>query len=71
MFKRRTSRVKCEVGEVELENEEGGMVMGVCARCTRCGHETESYRTEQNSILRCLVLMRQECPECESNFYFE
>lgn len=41
------------------------------AECTRCNHETESYGIESVSIRRCLVLMREECPRGENNFYVE
>jgi len=35
----------------------------------RCGHTTESCRTEEESIKRCLALMNDECPNGENNFY--
>ena len=34
-----------------------------------CQHTTESFGTGEKSVKRCLVLMRQECPEGEENFY--
>jgi hypothetical protein len=52
----------------ELEGDYG-TVLSIGARCSRCGHETESFGTGESSIKRCLVLMREECPEGESNFY--
>jgi hypothetical protein len=63
------SRVKCEVEEVELENDAGLMVDGVQATCTQCDHQTESFGTSEASVRRCLALMREECPEGEENFY--
>jgi len=65
----RSSRIECEIEEVELENDEGFEVAGVCATCTKCGHQTESFGTEGASIRRCLALMREECPLGEQNFY--
>jgi hypothetical protein len=62
-------RVLASVEEVEVENDEGHPVEGVCAVCSRCGHETESYGTTEASIRRCLVLLREECPRDERNFY--
>jgi hypothetical protein len=62
-------RVKCEVEEAELENDEGLYVWGVCVTCTRCHHSTESFGTEGPSVRRCLALLREECPYDESNFY--
>lgn len=41
------------------------------AECNRCRHETESYGTEDVSIRRCLVLMREECPLRENNYYIQ
>ena len=43
----------------------------VVAYCTRCDHETESYGQHDGSVKRCLVLMREECPLGERNFYVE
>lgn len=47
------------------------MQPGVCATCSECDHETESFGTSDRSIKRCLVLMREECPLGEENFYVE
>jgi hypothetical protein len=63
-------RVRCEIQETELDGDYGS-VAGVSARCSRCGHETQSFGTSEASIKRCLVLMREECPESEQNFYVE
>jgi hypothetical protein len=62
-------RIRCVVGETTITNEEGIEVDSVEAVCRRCGHETESYGTGEDSILRCLALMREECPRNEKNFY--
>jgi hypothetical protein len=63
------ARVRCEIEETELENEEGREIPGVTATCSRCGHETESFGTGPANILRCLAIMREECPEGQRNFY--
>lgn len=62
-------RVRCEIEETELENDDGRMIDGVTATCSRCGHETESFGTSERSVARCLVLMREECGNQENNFY--
>jgi hypothetical protein len=62
-------RVECEVHEVELENDHGRLVAGVSVSCSRCDHETESFGTTERSVKRCLVLLREECPNGEDNFY--
>jgi hypothetical protein len=63
-------RVRCEIQETELDGDYGS-VAGISATCSRCGHETQSFGTSEASIKRCLVLMREECPESEQNFYVE
>jgi len=60
--------VSCEIEETALEGDYG-MVASIQARCSRCGHETESFGTTERSTQRCLALMREECPAGESNFY--
>lgn len=68
-------KVHCEIEEIELEGDYTDhldnpvLIASVCARCSRCGHETESYGTSAASVRRCLVLMREECPEDEGNWY--
>lgn len=61
-------KVSCEIEETELEGDYG-MVTGIRASCSHCGHETESFGSSETSIKRCLALMREECPAGESNFY--
>lgn len=62
-------RVKCEVEETEMENEYGRSVPSVRVTCGECGHATESFGSEEPSVKRCLVLLREECPENAANFY--
>ncbi len=61
-------RVAVEIEEIELQGD-FGPIDSVCARCTRCGHETESFGISEASIRRCLAILREECPEDEQNFY--
>lgn len=60
--------VTCELTEVELQGDYGD-VPSIVAVCSRCGNETESFGTGEASVRRCLVLMREECPRRERNFY--
>ena len=62
-------KVPCSIDFVDLENDDGREIEGVRATCSRCGNETESFGGESVSVRRCLVLMREECPEGEVNFY--
>jgi len=61
-------RIACDVQEVEMEGDYG-IVAGVRVTCRKCGHETESYGTDERSIRRCLALMNEECECGEDNFY--
>jgi hypothetical protein len=61
--------VECQIDYVELENDDGLQIDGVRAICERCEHETESFGTTSASVRRCLVLMREECPREEHNYY--
>lgn len=63
-------RVECEIEETTLEGDYREME-GVTATCSRCGHESESYGISDASIKRCLVLLREQCPNGEQNFYVE
>ncbi len=60
--------VNCEVEEITLQGDHGD-VESVCATCSRCGQSEESYGTGDASINRCLVMLRQNCPRGEQNFY--
>lgn len=70
-------RVQCDVEEVTLEGDYDysysydydNSVDGVQVTCSRCGHYTESYGTEERSVSRSLALLREECPRGEKNFY--
>jgi hypothetical protein len=64
------SRVTCVITEVDLEGDHRP-VPGIMAECTKCEHTTESFGTDGASIRRCLVLMREECPLDEANWYEE
>lgn len=62
-------RVKCSVDEITLKNSSEMETPSVEATCGRCNHSTHSFGTSERSVRRCLVLMRNECPNDEENFY--
>lgn len=64
-------RVKCLVENTTLRDLEGENVDAIVAECRKCGHETESFGRTEGSILRCLALMREDCPLGEKNFYVD
>ena len=65
------SLVTVSVNQTEVENDNGYPVASVEAECSRCGHRAQSFGTSDRSVKRCLVLLREECPKHESNFYRE
>jgi len=62
--------VACEVVTAYLEGDYAE-VEGMCATCSRCGYETESFGTTEASIRRCLALLREGCPNREWNYYVD
>lgn len=63
------AKVECEVEEIEIENDKGRMQEGVQVTCGNCGYVVQSFGTSGRSVRRCLVLLKEECPEGEKNFY--
>ncbi len=59
-----SARKECDVEYTRIENDEGRQVDGVVVKCVDCEAETESYGHGDNSVRRCLALMRETC-ECE------
>lgn len=52
-----------------VENERGQLVPGCVATCSQCQHKEESFGDGIKSQKRCLAMLRENCPEGESNFY--
>lgn len=67
------AKIPCSIEMVEMENDDGIMVPGIIATCSKCDHVTESFGQTERSIKRCLVLMREECElgEGDQNFYVD
>lgn len=62
------ARVECEVNYEEIE--EGGRTGdGVVVTCGECGKSQQSFGTSERSVKRCLVLLKENCPLDESNYY--
>jgi hypothetical protein len=64
-------KVECTIEDAEVENESGRTIPGVTATCPRCDHQTQAYGTSDRSVKRCLMAMREECPNGEENFYVD
>lgn len=60
----RTDRVECEVADC---TEDGKPAVQVT--CGRCDHQVVSKGQHGAAIRRCFALLREECPEDESNYY--
>ncbi len=63
-------KVECEVEEIECETDDGyGVIESVQASCGRCSNTAICYGTTERSVTRALLMLRETCPEGESNFY--
>ncbi|HIF9448019.1 hypothetical protein [Photobacterium damselae] len=65
------AKIECEVEYTTDYNDDNREVDCVVVTCTKCGCEVSSWGHGVNSVKRCLALLREECPESESNFYVE
>jgi hypothetical protein len=63
------TQVSCTIDYIELENDDGRWIDSVRATCSQCEHATESFGRSSRSVRRCLVTMREECPEGQNNHY--
>lgn len=63
------ARVEATIERIELETDEGRIVPSVRATCSQCDEQTESFGRDIKSIRRCLVLLKENCPLGEDNFY--
>jgi hypothetical protein len=61
--------VQAEVDETMIENDNGIMVAGLIVTCSKCGHEVEVFGRHERSIKRGAVMLNEECPEGEDNWY--
>lgn len=60
--------VYAEIAHVTIEGDRG-LVPSVCATCSRCEHQAESFGTSDRSVARCMILLRENCPLDQGNFY--
>lgn len=63
-------RVEATFEEIELENDNDKLVDGVEVECTRCQHTVRVFGTSGRSVKRGLVMLREECPYKEENYYY-
>ena len=63
------NKVEVEITLTDVENDQGRMIPGVSARCTKCDLTVEVYGQADNSKRRACMLLKEDCPEDETNFY--
>jgi hypothetical protein len=63
-------RVEVEIEETTLQGEYRDDIPGLLLTCSRCGHEVEVFGTEAASARRGAMMLREECPNKEKNFYW-
>jgi hypothetical protein len=61
-------QVSVEIYHIDVEGDYA-QVDGLCLVCKTCGHEVEVAGTSGDSARRGALMLRQECPRGESNFY--
>lgn len=62
-------KVSLDTVEDQIDGDYGGSVDGLRLTCTRCGHEVTVFGTGGASARRGALMLRDECPNGESNFY--
>ena len=61
-------RVSVTIAQGELEGDYG-YVEGLTLVCDRCGHSIEVFGTSDRSAARGAIMLREQCPNGENNFY--
>ena len=62
-------RIAAEVEETEIVTRDGGLVPGLLVTCEKCGYSVKVFGTDERSARRGAVMLHDECPEDEDNFY--
>lgn len=62
-------RVTVEVDHIELEGDHGGEIPSLELTCSRCGHSVQVYGESEASEKRGCVMLHEQCPNGENNFY--
>jgi hypothetical protein len=62
-------KVPCSVRYGDETFQSGRQVETTEVTCSRCEHVEVSYGTSDKSMKRCLVMLRDNCPFAETNYY--
>ena len=65
------AKILCEINNKTKLNEKGFESECVTATCSKFSHVTMSWGVGGSSVMRCLALLKEECPKNEKNFYIE
>lgn len=61
-------KVAVDIDTIDVDGDYG-QVEGLRLTCERCGHEIEVAGTHSASARRGAIMLREECPKGEINFY--
>ena len=61
-------RVSVDIENADAEGDYGS-VDGILLTCERCGHWVVVAGTSDRSARRGAIMLREECPKGEDNFY--
>ena len=65
-------KVDVSFEETTIEDEDDGHEgQGVIATCSECEHTEQSFGQGPKSRIRCIMLMKENCPESAENFYVD
>jgi hypothetical protein len=68
-MKNRSINVKVTVNEITLDDDNGNEICGISVSCSRCGYQVEVFGTSERSVTRGCVMLREQCPQNQKNFY--
>lgn len=63
------AEVMVKVSSVMLTNDSGREIPGIEVTCPRCGHTVECFGRSDRSVKRSCILLKEECPRGETNWY--
>jgi riboflavin synthase alpha subunit len=60
--------VSVDIDQVDVDGDYTS-VDGLCLTCSKCGHSVEVFGTSEASAKRGAIMLREQCPNNESNYY--
>jgi hypothetical protein len=62
-------KVQIETDEFYMTNDYGNDVPSLRVICSRCGYSVEVFGVGDLSVGKGALMLREECPEEENNYY--